>query len=125
VRGFPAELRQVFTNLLTNAAEASGPNGRIQVTAMLCAPGIGKFNEDTVVVQIEDDGPGIPQDVLSNLFQPFYTTKGERGTGLGLWISKGIITKHGGQIDLLSSTGPHGHGTRVSVALAADSLPAA
>lgn len=125
VRGFPAELRQVFTNLLTNAAEASGPNGRIQVTAMLCAPGIGKFNEDTVVVQIEDDGPGIPQDVLSNLFQPFYTTKGERGTGLGLWISKGIITKHGGQIDLLSSTGQHGHGTRVSVALAADSLPAA
>lgn len=125
VRGFPAELRQVFTNLLTNAAEATGPNGRIQVTAMLCAPGTGKFNEDTVVVQIEDDGPGISQDVLTNLFQPFYTTKGERGTGLGLWISKGIVTKHGGQIDLLSSTERHGHGTRVSVALAADSATAA
>ena len=57
------------------------------------------------MVTIADNGPGIPEEVLSQLFQPFFTTKGERGTGLGLWVSRGIITKHSGTIDLKSSTG--------------------
>ena len=125
VRGFPAELRQVFTNLLTNAAEATGQGGRIDVSATLCPPSAGKYTEPTVVLVIEDNGPGIPGEVLPHLFQPFYTTKGERGTGLGLWISQGIITKHGGHIDLASWTEPNHHGARVSVDLAADSLPTA
>ena len=49
---------------------------------------------------IADNGPGIPRDVRPHLFQPFFTTKGEHGTGLGLWVSRGIINKHGGTIDV-------------------------
>ena len=124
IRGFPAELRQVFTNLLTNAAEAAGDGGYIQVSAKLHPAGLekpGKLAGPIVIVTIRDNGPGVPTEVLGNLFQPFFTTKGERGTGLGLWISRGIITKHGGSIDLASSTDSEHHGTSVSVQLAADS----
>ncbi len=129
IHGFPAELRQVFTNLLTNASEATNPNGKIVIAAQLLPAG---FNDDGirreagVLVTIDDDGPGIPEDVLAHLFEPFYTTKGERGTGLGLWISRGIITKHGGTIDLTSSTDPANHGTTATIFLPANpTIPAA
>jgi len=56
--------------------------------------------------------------VRPHFFQPFFTTKGERGTGLGLWVSRGIITKHGGSIELTSNTDDSTHGTVVSVFLA-------
>ncbi len=121
VHGFPAELRQVFTNLLTNAAEASGPGGTVKLAAL---PQPARNDEDGihhdegVIVTVEDNGPGIPENILAQLFQPFFTTKGERGTGLGLWISRGIITKHGGTIDLESSTAEQHHGTTISVFLA-------
>ncbi|MEO6816015.1 MAG: HAMP domain-containing sensor histidine kinase, partial [Edaphobacter sp.] len=69
-------------------------------------------------VTITDNGIGIPEEVQPHLFQPFFTTKGERGTGLGLWVSRGIITKHGGSIDLASDTSEATHGTSVSVFLA-------
>ena len=133
IHGFPAELRQVFTNLLTNAAEASanvdstadsnepGPQAVIHLRAQQCPAGIGKTGlrrDPGVLVSIEDSGGGIPEEILGNLFKPFFTTKGERGTGLGLWVSRGIMTKHGGSIDLDSSTDPDHHGTTVNVFLA-------
>jgi PAS domain S-box-containing protein len=122
IRGFPAELRQVFTNLITNASEAASPRGHITIAAESIPAGfdqLGIRREAGVLVTIDDDGPGIPPDILSHLFQPFYTTKGERGTGLGLWISRGIVTKHGGTIDLASSTGSDGHGTTATIFLPA------
>ena len=141
IHGFPAELRQVFTNLLTNAAEAAatrqenpgtdenphveittpGNENVVYLTAKPSAATIDAagFHRDAgVTVTIEDHGHGIPEAVLGDLFKPFFTTKGERGTGLGLWISQGIITKHGGAITLESSTAPDDHGTTVSVFLA-------
>jgi PAS domain S-box-containing protein len=128
VHGFPAELRQVFTNLLTNAAEASAPSepftttpAVIHLEARACPTGLdqaGLRREAGVLVTIRDSGPGIPGEILGNLFKPFFTTKGERGTGLGLWVSRGIMTKHGGSIELESSTDPLQHGTTVSVFLA-------
>lgn len=122
VDGFPAELRQVFNNLLANAAEAAGRGGEVRVSVIPQQAEIradGRKLEAGAVVTIADNGMGIPEDIQSRLFQPFFTTKGEHGTGLGLWVSRGIITKHGGTIELKSDTSEAAHGTTVNVFLAA------
>lgn len=124
VEGFPAELRQVFTNLITNAAEAAGPGGHVsvRVTPMPkrtsdAVPNGTTHPEAGALIEISDDGPGIPPAIREQLFQPFFTTKGEHGTGLGLWVCQGIIRKHGGRLELTSETdGPH-HGAVASVFL--------
>ena len=121
VDAFPAELRQVFTNLITNAAEAAGPGGEVWVGISAVPASIGPIGQKIPAgaqITITDNGPGVPQDVRPHLFQPFFTTKGERGTGLGLWVSRGIINKHGGAIDLASDTSELAHGTIVTVFLA-------
>lgn len=121
VSGFPAELRQVFTNLLTNAAEAS-PRGQT-VTVRTRAASAVDPNDSTglarpgVLISIEDRGAGVAPEVQRQLFQPFFSTKGEAGTGLGLWVSKGIVDKHGGTIELRSETGEAEHGTALHVFL--------
>ena len=127
IHGFPAELRQVFTNLLTNAAEAAGAGGEVSVTAHhtkgLAAKGMaGPRHQPGVLITISDNGPGIADEVRTQLFQPFFTTKGERGTGLGLWVSRGIITRHNGSIEIESDTTPEAHGTSVMVFLAIDPI---
>ncbi len=120
VLGFPAELRQVFTNLLANAAEAASDGGVVHVRSFARKAGIvsGERLEGGAVVEIADNGPGIAENVRPHLFRPFFTTKGQHGTGLGLWVSHGIITKHGGSIDLTSSTEKDSHGTLATVFLA-------
>ncbi len=130
VQGFPAELRQVFTNLITNAKQAAQVGGciRISLSPGLASPPTSERSLETgareeaiqgAVVEIRDDGLGIPPNVLSRLFQPFFTTKGEDGTGLGLWVSRGIIQKHGGTITIESRTEGEEHGTTVCVFLPA------
>jgi PAS domain S-box-containing protein len=114
VQGFPGELRQVFTNVVTNAAEASGPGGRIQVRLVTSAD-----SHPGATVIIADSGAGILDGNKSKLFQPFFTTKGEKGTGLGLWVSRGIVEKHGGKIELMNSTDPAYAGAAVRVYLPA------
>lgn len=121
VGAFPAELRQVFTNLITNAAEAAGPGGEVSIRISPQAAGVGPDGQslpDGANVIIADNGAGISDEVRPHLFQPFFTTKGENGTGLGLWVSRGIINKHGGIIDLTSNNGDAAHGTAVTVFLA-------
>jgi PAS domain S-box-containing protein len=121
VAAFPAELRQVFTNLITNAAEAAGQGGRIAVRIRPQAAGVdgdGQKTQPGEIVTITDNGAGISEEIQPHLFQPFFTTKGERGTGLGLWVSRGIVNKHGGTISLESDTSEATHGTVVSVFLA-------
>ncbi|MGI4830256.1 MAG: ATP-binding protein [Janthinobacterium lividum] len=121
VTGFPVELRQVFTNLLANAAEASPVGGRICIRvepSMAANPDATlKISRPGILVTIEDQGPGITAEVREQLFQPFFSTKGEAGTGLGLWVSKGIVQKHEGVIELVSHTGSADHGTSISVFL--------
>jgi PAS domain S-box-containing protein len=119
VAGYPAELRQVFTNLVVNAIEAAGPSGHIEVKAEHLAPSStsgGERREDGVQVEIVDNGPGISETHSPNLFQPFFSTKGEQGTGLGLWVSRGIIRKHGGAITLESRKDNPGAVARVFLA---------
>ncbi len=121
VAAFPAELRQVFTNLITNAAEAADPGGEVKIEIIPQTAGVdadGQKLQAGATVTITDNGAGVPEEVRPHLFQPFFTTKGERGTGLGLWVSRGIINKHGGTISLNSDTSEAAHGTVVSVFLA-------
>jgi len=119
VEGFPGELRQVFTNIITNATEAVGPNGSISVRLTPRPASVsesGERLEEGAIVEVIDNGPGIAPEVRDRLFQPFLTTKGEHGTGLGLWISQGIVHKLGGTIELVPS--PDGHGTIARIFLA-------
>ena len=114
IQGFPGELRQVFTNLVTNAAEAAGPGGRVQI--LLESSSMTDTRPGASVV-ITDSGPGVAEGNQAKLFKPFFTTKGELGTGLGLWVSRGIVEKHGGRIELVNSTDPVFPGAAVSVYL--------
>ena len=90
VNGSAFELRQVFLNLLLNAYEAIQQEGKIVIDAGL--------RDNTVVVTVSDNGPGIATEQLQRIFDPFFTTKGSRGTGLGLSIAKNIIESFGGRI---------------------------
>jgi PAS domain S-box-containing protein len=110
------ELMQVFLNLLVNAGQALGPDGTIRLST--------RTQGDEAVVEVADDGAGIPEDLVQRIFEPFFTTKpiGE-GTGLGLPISQQIVSRHGGSIRVESELG---RGTRFSVRLPAEAsqLPA-
>ncbi|MBC5767361.1 DAHL domain-containing protein [Ramlibacter albus] len=98
VTGSPSQINQVFLNLITNAAQATGADGVITLTT--------RVEGARAVVQVADNGSGIPPDVLPKIFDPFFTTKkiGE-GTGLGLSIAYKIIGEHGGTIGVDSKVG--------------------
>jgi len=118
ITGYPAELRQVFTNLISNAAEASTPGSSIEILARIISASRGLSHpRPGVAVIINDHGAGITTADLDRIFQPFFTTKGEHGTGLGLWVSQGIIQKHGGSITVESRTSPTDKGTTITVFL--------
>lgn len=120
VEGFPAELRQVFTNLIVNAIEAAGPRGRVRI-GMQHADS-GELHGAGAEIEIADSGPGISPDAAKKLFQPFFTTKGAEGTGLGLWVSMGIVQKHGGSISVAESTDPELPGACIRVFLPARTM---
>ncbi|NIQ94827.1 MAG: GAF domain-containing protein [Desulfuromonadales bacterium] len=95
----PNKLKQVFINLLLNAAQAMGKGGTIRLAS---AP----LLEQGIEVVIADSGPGIPADVQQRMFEPFFTTKKEgEGTGLGLYICRNIILEHDGKLELESQQG--------------------
>jgi signal transduction histidine kinase len=116
VMGFPGELRQVFLNLVSNAIEATPDRGKLNIHIF---PSRQWQKEEVrgVRVVIADNGHGISPENRSKLFQPFFTTKGEQGTGLGLWVSQGIVRKHQGEIRLRSTTRFGRSGTCFSVFL--------
>jgi len=115
VKGDPQELQQVFINLINNAMDAMKGGGLLQVEARLAADG------KRVAIEFTDTGNGIPKESQAKIFDPFFTTKkvGE-GTGLGLSVSYGIITKFGGNILFTSYPAeeyPEKHGTTFTVYL--------
>ena len=99
VRGYPSELAQVWMNLLDNAADAVNGGGELSIRT--------RRDDNQTVVEITDNGPGIPRGNLSHIFEPFFTTKGVgSGKGLGLTISQGIVgDRHGGEIEVESKAG--------------------
>jgi signal transduction histidine kinase len=110
VQGSPNKLGQVVMNLLINALQALPDRPRGQNVVSLRLRPVGDF----VRLEVEDNGSGIPQDVLEKIFDPFFTTKTHGGTGLGLAISKQIIEEVRGRISVESEPG---RGTRFSVEL--------
>jgi signal transduction histidine kinase len=98
----PGEIQQVLTNLISNALDALSDNGRL---VLAVRPSIDGRNRKGVSVTVADTGQGISQSTLAKLFQPFVTTKGDAGTGLGLWVSKGILDKHQSTIRIKSRPG--------------------
>lgn len=100
IRGFPVELRQVFFNLVGNAIQAMPNGGKLRIRLS------ERWNDRTrrpeLCVTVSDTGSGIRPEHARHLFEPFFSTKSSKGTGLGLWISKGIIDKHEGAIQFRS-----------------------
>jgi len=100
LQGDSDKLQQVFVNIILNALQAMPEGGELTVGTRLTED--SKFIE----IEISDTGCGIPQEHLSKLFDPFFSTKGTgKGTGLGLSVSLGIIQKHNGTIDVKSKVG--------------------
>ena len=94
----PSQINQVIMNLLVNAAHAMESSGNIYVRT--------SAQQDTVTIVVEDDGCGIPEEVISKIFDPFFTTKEVgMGTGLGLSLSYGIVKKHNGELSVQSEPG--------------------
>lgn len=110
---FEGELRQVFTNLIGNALDAmAGRPGRLVVRTKEAHSWTN--GEAGIRITVADSGSGIPAEVVGRIFEPFYSTKGNRGTGLGLWVSKEIVAKHRGTLMVRSRVGM---GTTFSVFL--------
>jgi PAS domain S-box-containing protein len=108
IEALRGEVRQVFSNLIANAIDASRKGGTIRVRART----IAKRGSCFVRVSIADQGAGIPEGFRNNIFTPFFTTKKDVGTGLGLWVTRSMVEKHGGRISFRSKDG---HGTVFTV----------
>jgi CheY-like chemotaxis protein len=106
--GNASELREVFVNLIVNAVDAMPTGGNLSIS---CAR-----EDDKLCLRFTDTGMGIPEDVRERIFEPFYTTKGAHGTGLGLAVSYGIIERHEGIISVESEVG---RGTTFEIVLPA------
>jgi len=121
IYGFAGELRQLFSNLILNALDALNDGGHLTLHV---AQGREWSKSDGSIthragvrVTIADNGRGIQQNDLTRIFEPFYSTKGDAGTGLGLWLSHGIVRKHEGSIRVRSRTAVGSSGTVFSVFL--------
>jgi len=109
IQAYGSELNQVWTNIIDNAIDAMNGKGEIKITT--------RHEGDWVIVDLEDNGPGIPEEIQEEIFSPFFTTKAVgKGTGLGLNISYKIIEKHAGEVKVFSKPGK----TRFQVSLPID-----
>lgn len=119
---FPGEMRQVLSNLISNALEASSPSGRIVIRIRSAYRWSG-HSARGLRLSIGDNGSGIAAEVRTRLGEPFFTTKGQGGTGLGLWVTQSILRQYGGSLQLRSSISPARHGTVFSLFLPASPRP--
>ena len=120
ILGFRSETVQVVTNLLLNALDATPAGGRVILHLYPAPPWLCHVHgQSGYCLSIADTGSGIAQQDRTRIFQPFFTTKGEKGTGLGLWVSLGIVNRIGGSIRVWSTQRPGRSGTCFSVFLPA------
>jgi signal transduction histidine kinase len=121
LQAVPGELRQVFSNLIANAIDALEPGGHLRIRAAERGR-TGSGQKSFTRVTFADNGRGIRPELRSMIFDPFFTTKGDLGNGLGLWVTKQIVEKHGGRIQMRSRFGSSGSGTVFSVTLPHESI---
>lgn len=113
----PDALKQALLNVLQNAREAMPEGGAIQVHL--------RSRNEIIELVVEDDGPGIPPEVLPKVFDPFFTTKGEvHGVGLGLFVAQGIVRRYGGRMTAANREDGHGASLRIELAAVASAEPA-
>jgi len=112
------EVRQVISNLLLNSLDSIDTGGRVVLRASISTSPTDRSQR--VRITVSDDGRGIDESVLPQIFEAFFTTKGAIGNGLGLWVSKQIVDKHGGSIQVRTATVGPQHGTTFSVILPMD-----
>jgi len=111
------QLSQVISNLVINAQQAMGSDGGQLIVRTRNSAASG------VIIVVEDNGPGIPEDIRGKIFEPFFTTKpAGQGTGLGLSVTYGIVKDHGGDIEIEDAPGG---GTRFVVSLPVKAVKAA
>jgi signal transduction histidine kinase len=106
---YGGDLRQLFANFIGNAADACSRGGRILLREREGKD--WKTNRKGVRVTIADTGYGMSKETAAHIFEPFFTKKETTGTGLGLWVSAGILEKHGARVSIRSSEDAHKHGT--------------
>jgi len=114
VLGSPGELQQVLTNLINNSIEAMPQGGRLRARVRPS----WHWKERTlrgVRITIADSGCGMPAEVYRHMLEPFFTTKEETGTGLGMWVVSELLSKHHGELNIRSSMRPAHHGTTCSI----------
>jgi signal transduction histidine kinase len=114
--GYPGELRQVFANLLLNAIDSMQNGGRLRLRVVRAREWSGD-RRSGVRVTVADTGNGISAKDLPHIFEPFYTTKRDQGTGLGLWLAYGAVQKHAGWMRVATRTTPGASGTVFAVFL--------
>jgi signal transduction histidine kinase len=106
IRASSDQLKQVLLNLVLNAADSMPKGGTITVATMAGAGAETElFGRDAVQIQVRDTGDGIPDELLGQIFEPFFSTKPGKGTGLGLWVSQSIVQNHGGTMRVRSRVG--------------------
>jgi len=106
IRASADQLKQVLLNLLLNAADSMPKGGTITVATQAGAgTETDVFGRDAVQIQVRDTGEGIPDELIAQIFEPFFSTKPGKGTGLGLWVSQGIVQSHGGTMRVRSRVG--------------------
>jgi len=116
IRGYPGELRQLISNLILNAMDAMQDGGRLRLRVVRTREYSGD-QRSGVRITIADTGNGIKPSDMPHIFEPFYTTKKDSGTGLGLWLAYGTVQKHGGWMRVASRITPGSSGTVFAVFL--------
>jgi PAS domain S-box-containing protein len=113
IRAHAGEITQICSNVISNAIDAMPQGGKLEISTRMTIA----FDGDGIQTMIRDTGKGIAQEHLGRIFEPFFSTKGTLGTGIGLWVSRQLVERHGGQIAVTSSTEPGKSGTTVTIDL--------
>jgi two-component system, NtrC family, sensor kinase len=103
MKGSADQFRQLLSNLVVNARDSMPSGGKLIIRTKEVLSSSGSHTGISLIVA--DTGTGIPAELQKSMFEPFVTTKGEKGTGLGLWIVKGVVENHNGRINVRSRVG--------------------